>query len=199
MAAPKFLGIDFSDHHIVPFDPDHTGLGKGFRCDRGEFVSYIKGNKIRNEINTFTSKCWIVACHDGLAAYITLLADKLTMDDPILVGEDIRYTTFPAVKIGWLAADPRAKGSGRRLLDWAMEYVVLELVDKVGIRFLTVDALYDADIPGPPYDASGFYARNGFRFTDPDEPLPPKDGFRTMYFDLMPLIRQIKAIESAAN
>ncbi|MNY81989.1 hypothetical protein D3C86_2238540 [compost metagenome] len=60
---------------------------------------------------------------------------------------------------------------------------------------MTVDALFDADSPEKPYDASGFYTKLGFRFTDPDKFLPPADGFRTMYFDLMPLIQQIKAIK----
>lgn len=194
MRDPKFSGIDFSQHDVIEFDPDQSGIGAGFRCGRGEFVSYIKGQKIRNELKSYISKCWLVNCEEGLAAYITLLADKLTMGAPILIDEDVRYTTFPAVKIGWLAADPRAKGSGRRLMDWAMQYAVLELVPKLGIRFITVDALYDADQSEKPYDASGFYEKWGFRFTDADEILPPADGFRTMYFDLLPLIQQIKNV-----
>lgn len=195
MPDPKFYGIDFSQHDVVEFNPDQTDVGIGFRCGRGEFVSYIKGEKIRNELKSYTSKCWLVSCKEGLATYITLMADKLTMGTPILIDEDVRYTTFPAVKIGWLAADPRAKGSGRRLMDWALKYVISELVPRLGIRFITVDALFDADLPEKPYDASGFYAKLGFRFTNPDELLPPVDGFRTMYFDLMPLIQQIKAIK----
>jgi hypothetical protein len=197
MPYSKFSGIDFSQHDVVEFNPNQTDVGIGFRCGRGEFVSYIKGEKIRNELKSFTSKCWLVSCPEGLAAYITLLADKLTMGIPILIDEDVRYTTFPAVKIGWLAADPRAKGSGRRLMDWAMEYVVLELVPRLGVRFMTVDALFDADFPEKQYDASGFYVKLGFRFANPDELLPPADGFRTMYFDLMPLIQQIRKIENS--
>lgn len=196
MPYPKFSGIDFAKHDVIEFDPSQLGIGVGFRCGRGEFVSYIKGQKIRNELRSYISKCWLVHCEEGLAAYITLLADKLTMGTPILIGEDVRYTTFPAVKIGWLAADPRAKGSGRRLMDWAMRYAVVELVPKLGIRFMTVDALYDVELPGKPYDASGFYERLGFRFTNADETLPPPDGFRTMYFDLMPLIQQINKIHA---
>lgn len=195
MPYPKFSGIDFSKHEVIEFNPDQQqDVGKGFRCGRGEFVSYIKGEKIRNELKSFTSKWWLVSCQEGIAAYITLLADKLTMGTPILIDEDVRYTTFPAVKIGWLAADPRAKGSGRRLMDWAMRYVISELVPRLGIRFITVDALFDSDFTEKPYDASGFYAKLGFRFTDPDELLPPVDGFRTMHFVLMPLIQQVGKI-----
>lgn len=117
MPYPKFSGIDFSKHDVIEFNPDQPDVGKGFRCGRGEFVSYIKGEKIRNELRSSTSKCWLLSCRDGLAAYVTLLADKLTMGTPILIDEDVRYTTFPAVKVGWLAADPRAKGSGSRLMN----------------------------------------------------------------------------------
>jgi hypothetical protein len=191
MAKAKFEGIDFSIYDVIELSPDHENVGQGFRCFRGEFSSYIKGNKIKIELATYTSKCWIVTCEEGLASYITLLADKLTMGEPILISENVHYTTFPAIKIGWLASDQRAKKAGTRLLDWAFEYVVTELVDRVGIRFITVDALFDVDNG---YDASGFYERNGFRFVNPEETLPPESGFRSMYFDLMPFINVVKEI-----
>lgn len=52
---------------------------------------------------------------------------------------------------------------------------------------MTVDALYDPDMT-PPYDASGFYAQFGFQFVNPEQTLPPPVPYRTMYFDLKPLI-----------
>jgi hypothetical protein len=42
---------------------------------------------------------------DSLAGYITLLADKLQVENPILVEEGVKYQTFPAIKIGLLAVD----------------------------------------------------------------------------------------------
>jgi len=66
-----------------------------------------------------------------------------------------------------------------------MDYVTQTLSPAVGVRFLTVDALYDPDTD---YDSSGFYDRFGFRFANADETLPPTNGYRTMYFDLKPLI-----------
>ena len=191
MKKSKFEGVDFSSQTVSEINPDLDNLGQGFRCKRGEFSSYIKGDKIKNETRTHTSKCWVIECQEGLAAYITLLADKLTMGEPILIREDVQYKTFPAVKIGWLAADNRAKGSGGRLMDWAMAYVAVDLASRVGIRFLTVDALYDAD---ENYDASGFYLKYGFRFVNQEDELFPKDGYRSMYFDLKPLIEALKDI-----
>jgi GNAT superfamily N-acetyltransferase len=118
---------------------------------------------------------------------MTLIADKLELDQPILIDEGVQYQTFPAVKIGLLAADRRAKGAGRRLVEWAIEYVAGELASTIGVRFLTVDALYDVD-ETPPYDASGFYEKFGFRFVNAEEILPPSTPYRTMYLDLKPLI-----------
>lgn len=70
-------------------------------------------------------------------------------------------------------------------MEWAIEYIVQTLSPAVGVRFLTVDALYDPDTG---YDSSGFYQKLGFRLVNPDESLPPLHGYRTMYFDLKPLI-----------
>jgi hypothetical protein len=64
---------------------------------------------------------------------------------------------------------------------------VSEIVPVVGVRFVTVDALYDLDVE-PAYDASGFYTKLGFDFADPHESLPPEMPYRTMYFDLKPVI-----------
>ncbi len=80
-------------------------------------------------------------------------------------------------------------------MEWALDYMVDELMPNVGVRFATVDALYDIDppySPERPYDSSGFYAHLGFRFANPDEPLPPADNYRTMYYDL-------KTITAAMN
>lgn len=62
-----------------------------------------------------------------------------------------------------------------------------EIAPTVGVRFITVDALYNID-ETPPYDASSFYEKFGFRFVNTEEPLPPLTPYRTMYLDLKPLI-----------
>jgi len=124
---------------------------------------------------------------DALAGYITLLADRLQVEDTLLAQEGVKYRTFPAVKIGLLAVDRRTKGLGVRLMEWAIDYVIAEVMPLVGVRFITVDALYDSDVK-PAYDASGFYEKLGFEFADPTEPLPPVNPYRTMYLVLKPLI-----------
>jgi len=144
------------------------------------------------DVQKHIGRCWIITYNNVLVAYITLLADKLEVKEPILDGEEIPYQTFPAVKIGLLASDMRAKKAGTRLMEWALEYIATEISPLVGVRFATVDALYDPD-ETPVYDSSGFYRKLGFRFASPDEPLPPKEPYRAMYFDLKDLIEALQS------
>jgi hypothetical protein len=185
--SSKFAGVDFSELPIEHLTSELTISGQGFRCLRGEFVTYWRQGRIQRDIDARISQCWILRCEDSLAGYITLLTDKLELDEPILLEEGVQYQSFPAIKIGLLAVDKRAKGAGRRLVEWAVEYVAAEISPTVGVRFMTVDALYDPDTT-PPYDASGFYEKFGFQFVDPNESLPSSVPYRTMYLDLKPLI-----------
>ncbi|MEG3972448.1 hypothetical protein QUA00_33235 [Microcoleus sp. T2B6] len=185
--SSKFAGVDFSDLPVEQLTSALAISGQGFRCLRGEFVTYWRQGRIQREIDARISQCWILRCEDSLAGYITLLADKLEVDESILLDEGVQYRSFPAIKIGLLAVDRRAKGAGRRLVEWAVEYVAAEVSPTVGVRFMTIDALYDPDTT-PPYDASGFYEKFGFQFADPNESLPPSVPYRTMYLDLKPLI-----------
>jgi hypothetical protein len=70
--------------------------------------------------------------------------------------------------------------------------VITEIFPVVGVRFVTVDALYDRDTD-PAYDASGFYRKLGFDFSDPNESLPPEMPYRTMYYDLKPVLDLLEA------
>jgi len=185
--SSKFAGVDFSELPVEHLTSELTISGQGFRCLRGEFVTYWRQGRIQRDIDARISQCWILRCEDSLAGYITLLTDKLELDEPILLEEGVQYQSFPAIKIGLLAVDKRAKGAGRRLVEWAVEYVAAEISPTVGVRFMTVDALYDPDTT-PPYDASGFYEKFGFQFVDPNESLPSSVPYRTMYLDLKPLI-----------
>jgi hypothetical protein len=79
-------------------------------------------------------------------------------------------------------------------MEWAIDYVITEVITVIGVRFITVDALYDFDVE-PAYDASGFYAKLGFEFADPTESLPPFNPYRTMYLDLKPLMEALATEE----
>ncbi|MGI0490397.1 hypothetical protein ACN4EG_01185 [Alkalinema pantanalense CENA528] len=190
----KFGGVDFSQISIEPLTLDLRSLGQGFRCVRGEFTTYWKQGRIYRDMDSFLCQCWIVRIEDALAGYITLLADKLQVEDSLLEAEGVKYRTFPAVKIGLLAVDRRTKGLGVRLVDWAIDYVMTEVMPIIGVRFITVDALYDADVD-PAYDVSGFYSQFGFEFATPNAPLPPANPYRTMYLDLKQLMEALRLEE----
>lgn len=113
----KFAEVDFSEISVEQVTPELSGLGQGFRCLRGEFVTYWRQGRIQREINARISQCWVVRHENSLAGYITLIADKLEIDQPLLIDEGVQYQTFPAIKIGLLAGDQRAKGVGRRLVE----------------------------------------------------------------------------------
>lgn len=135
----------------------------GFRPVRGEFATYWKQGRIAREVRAHVGQCWFVREAGRFLGYITMLADCLTVEHPLLRAENVKYRTFPAVKIGLLAVDKRAKGLGTALVRWAFRYAASDLCPRLGARFITVDALYDLDSD---YDTSGFYARFGFAFAD---------------------------------
>ena len=194
-SSGKFDEVDFSQINIESLTSELPQLGQGFRCVRGEFVTYWKQGRIQREAHAYLSQCWIARVEDALAGYITLLADKLEVEDTLLIQEGVKYRTFPAVKIGLLAVDRRTKGLGVRFMEWAIDYVISEVVPIIGVRFITVDALYDFDVD-PAYDVSGFYEKLGFEFADPAECLPPVNPYRTMYLDLKPLMEALAIEES---
>jgi len=185
---PKFADFVLSLDAVEQWSPGMEVSGQGFRSIRGEFVTYWRQGKIAREVEAHICRCWILRDGEDLAAYITLLADKLTVEESLLHSEGVLYKTFPAVKIGFLAADRRARGAGKFLVEWAMDYIATALSLAVGVRFVTVDALYDADNQ---YDSSGFYLKLGFQFANPEEEIPPREGYRTLFFDLKPLIDAI--------
>ncbi len=187
MPKPKFAEADFDSEPVEALTPDLNCTGRGFRCPRREFVTYFKQGRIAREVEAGVGRCWVLRHGDDLAAYVTLLADRLEVDTRLLEDEDVQYKTFPAVKIGLLAADERARGAGTRLVEWALEYVATELVPLVGVRFVTVDALYDPD-DDPAYDTAPYYERFGFRLVNPDADLPPEQPYRTMYLDIKPFV-----------
>ncbi len=87
----KFEGIDFSQLPVERLTPEILNLGQGFRCLRGEFVTYWKQGRIKREADAYICHCWAIRSGDSLAGYITLLADKLQVENPILVEEGVKY------------------------------------------------------------------------------------------------------------
>ena len=195
---PRFTNTDFHTAFVEEWTPDNLECVRGFKCNLHEFASHFS-KRVPRDVDASLSRCWVVVENGHLAGFVTLMAAtfvKYGSDDAtklqLLLDEGVEYTTFPAIKIGLLAADSRAKGAGKRLVEWAIEYVATDLALRVGARFLVVDAAYDAHRT-PHYDISSFYGKFGFEFATEGAKLPPVMPYRTMYLDLKPMIESMRS------
>ncbi len=184
--------VRFSTENVEIWSPDHVEYGRGFACERDEFVEYWNEN-LANDVRAHVGRAWIIREAGQLAGYITLLTDALTkkvrgQQKRFLEVEGIEYGAIPAIKIGRLARSTEALGAGHCLMDWALVCIAKELAPKVGVRFVTVDALYDADDPDNEYDISKFYERFGFQFVNPEKLPTPKTRYRSMFLDIKALV-----------
>ena len=77
-SSGKFDGVDFSQINVELLTPELRQLGQGFRCVRGEFVTYWKQGRIQRETEAHLCQCWIARFEDALAGYIRPLAELKT-------------------------------------------------------------------------------------------------------------------------
>ncbi len=128
---------------------------------------------------------YIVIINDRLAAYFSLLNDKVSRTDVSksawrklkkLFAHSKHRSNYPAIKIGRFAVckDFASQGLGSVIMD-AIKQSVNEKSQYSAFRFLTVDA-YISAIP--------FYLKNGFIEMLSEQ---ENDTTRTMYFDMLNL------------
>lgn len=128
---------------------------------------------------------YIVIIDDKIAAYFSLLNDKISRTDVSksawrklkkLFAHSKHRSNYPAIKIGRFAVskDFASKGLGSAIMD-ATKQSANENARYSAFRFLTVDA-YISAIP--------FYLRNGFVEMLSEQ---ENDTTRTMYFDMLNL------------
>ena len=56
-SSGKFDGVDFSQINVELLTPELRQLGQGFRCVRGEFVTYWKQGRIQRETEAHLCQC----------------------------------------------------------------------------------------------------------------------------------------------
>ena len=196
-AAPRFSTNDFSAAVPVPWSPSLAKCVRGFQCIYPQFGRYFR-DQVSEDERFHLSRCWMIIDNGHLVAYITLRGDSMRYRDErgnekIISMDDGDFIGPPAIRIALLAADKRAKGSGKALVEWALDFIAENIAPKVGARFVMVDAYYDSahkDKNGKsdPWDSSRIYRKLGFQYVNPNEQLPPKDAFRSMFFDLKRLL-----------
>ena len=111
------------------------------------------------------------------------------------------FDIVPAVKLTVLARDDRAPGAGKALLTWTIDFIIREIVPRLGVRFLTVDAYYEFDKKGAlAYDTGPYYANEfDFRYVDSTEKPQRGSEYRSMYLDLLPLIEGVEQASSKSE
>ena len=81
---PKFSDFVFSLDAVEQWTSGMEVSGQGGRSIRGEFATYWRQGKIAREVEAHICRCWILRDGQDLAAFITLLADKLTVEESLL-------------------------------------------------------------------------------------------------------------------
>lgn len=129
------------------------GTGK----DDKELDSFLKEDALKQQ-NERANATYVTVLKgtDKVIGYVTILNDKLIVSTKEKGGMNITapYHEFPAVKVGRLAVDK--SHTGRHIATTMLHYVrglVLESSEKIGCRFLIVDA-YPKSVD--------FYIKKGF-------------------------------------
>jgi len=162
-----------NNHNITSFDCGDSDLNEFLADDAVPF----------QEKRIATT--YVVIINDKVAAYFSLLNDKISRTDVSksawrklkkLFAHSKHRSNYPAIKIGRFAVskDFAAQGLGSAIMD-AIKQSANEKSRYSAFRFLTVDA-YISAVP--------FYLRNGFVEMLSEQ---ENDTTRTMYFDMLNL------------
>jgi hypothetical protein len=187
-----FDGIDFTRGTPVPLRAIHAKWSKSFQCERAGFRTRL--GKSGDELKSHLCTGWAYVFKKRVAAFLTIQAGQFKYESSEKRKKvslaDGDFTIIPAVKLLVLARDGRAKGAGKALLTWVIDFIIREMVPDLGLRFITVDAYYEFDVHGKlDYDSGPWYAEKfDFRYADPNERPHPDGEYRSMYLDLLPLI-----------
>lgn len=113
-----------------------------FCCGLNDMDDFLKNDALFQQEEKF-NVTYLVYCDNNLVGFFSLLSDNIEIRN---IGDDfiIPYETCPAVKIGRLAIDKKYsnQGFGTVLLDNICGNIKL-ISEKLGVRFITVDAYCD--------------------------------------------------------
>lgn len=113
-----------------------------FCCGLNDMDDFLKNDALFQQEENF-NVTYLVYCDNNLVGFFSLLSDNIEIRN---IGDDfiIPYETCPAVKIGRLAIDKKYsnQGFGTVLLDNICGNIKL-ISEKLGVRFITVDAYCD--------------------------------------------------------
>jgi len=176
--CPRF---SYDELQMIPYTRRHDV--SGFESASSELNGFLKEDALKNQ-EELISKTYLCCRSNQLVGYVTFTTDIIRKKD---VQEEeqieIQYKEYPAIKIARLAVDKKyeRRGVGRFLILAAVGKA-LKISDEVGCRFITVESKRDS---------IEFYEKSGgFKLINGYE----KRNYPTMYFDVLPTIKEMKAI-----
>lgn len=160
---------------FVYLNPSHRV--DGFSCSVQDLCEFLIDDAI-NYQNAFMAKTYLVYEDGELAAYFALAADSIQLELPEVPDDcEGKTKTYPALKLARLATDCRFER--RRIASDALEFCIGAAramnadTPGVGCRFVTVDALPDAE---------SWYAERGFV---PNQKYKSRTQTRSMRLDVL--------------
>lgn len=126
--------------YLATFDcirDDDDPTVAGFSREMNEFLRTEALDQQAQGLNTTS----LLYYKGDLAAYVSVCADSIRLNESEQESDAVNYSTAPAIKIARLAVDKRFAGHGfGKFLIGDVRYACQELNDRIGIRFLTLDA-----------------------------------------------------------
>ncbi|MDD4878110.1 MAG: hypothetical protein PHO02_03680 [Candidatus Nanoarchaeia archaeon] len=174
--------IMVEDVRIEILCPFHMPFLRGFRSYEKEMVNFLIEDALDNQ-NQRISLTFLWFYQDELAAYITLLNDRINLEGNLkefFMEKGVLYNSLPALKIGRLCVDDRflQRGMGALMIRFAIKIANQIFERYSGCRFIVLDA--KRNIRKSPVL---FYEKHGFKI------LRERKGATPMYFDLVDNIK----------
>lgn len=155
--------IDLTKLRIEKLSEENLALTKSFDCGDSDLNEFLKEDALKHQ-SQLIAITYLCFYEETIAAYFTLLSDAIEIkggDKRVFLKIGMSYKTYPAMKIGRMAADNRFKGYGMG------RYIIKLIVSKTisyskdfGCRYITVDSYPDA---------VSFYEKMGFIHTIKEE------------------------------
>lgn len=180
--------IPMGDIRIEIMGGTHKSVINSFRSYEQELTDFLIEDSLDNQKKKISiTYLWSLKGTNELLGYITLLADKISLDTSLKEEfriKGILYKSLPAVKIGRICIDDRylKRGIGALMIQFAI-FQAKKVGEKVGCRFITLDAKRNSD---PSKDSFHFYKKMGFDVLKGRE-----KGTTPMYKDLVKIMENI--------
>ena len=180
--------MDIADCVLIRLDPDEENVAT-FDCGDIDLNNFLLNDAVKYQKERLSVTHILTLPTDDtvrIAGYFCLLTDKLVFDpaneEQKKAWKDFNKKNkihfnkhrkaYPAVKIGRLAVASAFAGKGLGRLMIARIITMINNMNSIGCRFITVDAYRDA------FD---FYLKNDFDYLSDDD---ANEQTRLMYFDI---------------